>query len=126
MYIMLRSEKLKIKYLTLNYVGTKIRVEFKGICLKQVGISFNYEKILDIYIVYEINKIYNISSFPSLESWLFDAVKLTKNPDIDKYSYSGYGIRFDRNGFLSLENGTGKNIIIFEVDMSSSPYIDNN
>ena len=25
-------------------------------------------------------------------------VKLTKNPDIDKHKYSGYGIGFDRRG----------------------------
>ena len=28
----------------LNYVGTKIRVEFKGSCLKQDKISLNHEK----------------------------------------------------------------------------------
>ena len=51
------------------------------------------------YIVYE------------LESWprdlntdfnsggcLFGAIKLTKNADPDKYSYSGYGIRFNTGG----------------------------
>ena len=47
----------------LNYVGTKIRVEFKGSCLKQDEISFTQEKIVNIYIVYEINKNFNISSF---------------------------------------------------------------
>ena len=28
----------------LNYVGTRIRVEFKGICLKQDKTSFNHGK----------------------------------------------------------------------------------
>ena len=57
---------------------------------------------------------------------LFGAVKLTKNPDIDKYKYSGYGIRFDGHGFFSHPSGgTGKNIIIFGVDKNSSSHIDN-
>ena len=40
---------------------------------------------------------------------LFGAVKLTKNTDIDKYKYSGYGIEFDGHGFYSHPSGgTGK------------------
>ena len=37
-----------------------------------------------------------MSSDPTLENCLFDAVTLTKNVNIDKYRYSGYGIGFDR------------------------------
>ena len=32
----------------------------------------------------------SISDYPTLENCLFGSVKLTKNPDIDKYKYSGY------------------------------------
>ena len=56
---------------------------------------------------------------------MFGAVKLTKHPDIDQYKYSGYGIGFDRKGSFSLGNETGRNAIIFGVDMSSSPHVDN-
>ena len=59
------------------------------------------------------------SSDPTLENCLFGAVSLTKNSDIDKYKYSGYGIRFDRKGTFSFDNGVGTNVIIFGVDMSS-------
>ena len=60
------------------------------------------------------------------ESRLFGSVKLTKSSGIDKYGYSGYGIGFDRKGFFSHPSGgTGKNVIIFGVDMSSSTKIDN-
>ena len=31
----------------------------------------------------------------TLKDGLFGSVKVTKNSDTDKYSYSGYGIRFD-------------------------------
>ena len=53
-------------------------------------------------------------------SCLFNAVSLTK------YKYFGYGIGFDRQGYFSHPSGgTGRNVIIFGVDMSSSRKIDN-
>ena len=52
--------------------------------------------IINVYIPYETSKNINISNYPTLENCLFGAVKLTKNADIDKYEYSGYGIGFDR------------------------------
>ena len=61
-----------------------------------------------------------------MENCLFGSVSLTKNNDIVKYKYSGYGIGFDRKGTFSLGNGFGKNCIIFAVDTSSSVHIDNN
>ena len=51
---------------------------------------------------------------------------MSKNADIDKYKYSGYGIGFNRHGSFSFPGtGLGKNVIIFGVDMSSSRKIDN-
>ena len=47
-------------------------------------------------------------------------VKLTKNADPNKYSYSGYGIGFVSRSLFSLPNSDWiKNVIIFEEDMSS-------
>ena len=110
----------------LDYYGTKTRVEFNGSCLKQDKVTFNHGKVVNIYIVYEISKSINISDYPTLENWLFGAVSLTKNADIDKYKYSGYGIGFDRHGSFSFPGtGLGRNVIIFGVDMSSSTKIDN-
>ena len=54
--------------------------------------------IVNIYIVYKITNNFNISDYQKLENCLFGAAKLTKNADIDKYGYSGYGIGFDRHG----------------------------
>ena len=60
---------------------------------------------------------------PTLKNCLFDAVTLTKNADINKY---GYGIGYDRKSSFSFRNGGfSQNAIIFGVDMSSSPHIDN-
>ena len=103
---------------SVNYVGTKTRVRFNGDCLKQEKISFDHTKIVNIYIVYEIDRYVNISSYSTLENCLFGAVKLTKHVDIDLYKYSGYGIRFDRKRFFSIGDEIGRNVIIFRVDMS--------
>ena len=52
---------------------------------------------------------------------------ITKNADIDKNKYSGYGIGFDRAGvYLLRDSSFGRNvIIIFGVDMNSSVHVDN-
>ena len=110
---------------SLDYVGTKTRAKFNGDCLKQEKITFNHGKIVNIYIVYEIERSVNISSYPTLENCLFGAVKLTKHVDVDLYKYSGYGIGFDRRGSYSIGDEVGRNMIIFGVDMSSSPHINN-
>ena len=57
---------------------------------------------------------------------LFGAVRLTKNADIDKYGYSGYGIGFDRSNFSFPSGGFGQNVLIFGANMSSSVHIDDN
>ena len=63
---------------------------------------------------------------PTLKNCLFDAVTLTKNTDVDKYKYSGYGIGFDRRSSFSFPSGGfGQNVLIFGVDMSYSAHIDN-
>ena len=68
----------------LSSCGTKTRVKFSGSCLKQDKATYNHGTIVNIYIVYEINKNYNISSYPTLENCLFEAVSLTKHIDIDQ------------------------------------------
>ena len=56
----------------------------------------------------------------------FGAVTLTKNVDIDKYQYSGYGIGFDRKTSFSFPGGGfGQNVLTFGADMSSSVFVDN-
>ena len=81
----------------LDYYGTKARVGFSGSCLKQDKITYTYGKVVNIYIIYEISKSINISDYPTLENCLFGTVSLTKNADIDRYEYSGYGIGFKRH-----------------------------
>ena len=93
---------------TLNYYGTKIRVKFPG------------------FIVYSLGASSSNYNDPTLKNCLFSAVTLTKNADIDKYGYFGYGLGFDRRGSFSFPgSGFGQNVIIFAVDMSSSAHINN-
>ena len=83
------------------------------------------EKIVNIYIVYELDKLYSKTT-PTLVNCLFGAVSLTKSAHIDKYKYSGYGIGFDRGeGYLLHSGRFGRNITIFGVDMTSSVHVDN-
>ena len=66
------------------------------------------------------------NSDPTPKNCLFGVVTLTKNTDIDKYGYSGYGIGFDRRWSFSFPGGGfGQNVLIFGADMSSSAHIDN-
>ena len=67
--------------------------------------------------MFEISKSINISNYPTLENCLFGAVSQTKNADIDKYKYSGYGIGFERHRSVSSPGiGLGRNLLIFGVE----------
>ena len=102
------------------------RVKFTGSCLKEPKLSYTHGKVVNIYIVYELGTSSFHNNDPTLKNCLFGAVALTKNADIDKYGYSGYGLEFDRKSSFSFPSGGfGQNVIIFGVDMNSSPHIDN-
>ena len=84
-----------------------------------------HRNVVNIYKVYEITSDYRDINYPTLKNCLFGSVKLTKNADIDKYRYFGYGIWFDRQSSFSIGNETGKSVIMFGVDKSSSTKIVN-
>ena len=91
----------------LNYYGT--RVEFNGRCLKEDKITYTHGKIVNIYIVYELTSSNSDDNDPTAKNSLFGAGTLTKNADIDKDGYSGYGIGFDRRrNFSFLGTGLGQ------------------
>ena len=98
-------------------------VGFKGCCLKQDKITYTHWKVVNIYMVYQLNKIFTTVSL-TLVNCLFRVVKWTKHSDNDQYKYSGYGTGCDR-GFFIFGDGFGKNVKIFGVDISSSTKIDN-
>ena len=112
---------------SINYVGNKIRVKFTGSCLKQSNkLTCTHGKVVNIYIVYELGASSSNVSDATLKNCLLRAVTLTKNADIHKYGYSGYGVRFDRRGSFSFPSGGFcQNVLIFGVNMSFSTHIDN-
>ena len=110
----------------IDYYDYNIRVRFNGSVLKQPKVTYTHGKIVNIYIVYELGAYSSNDNDPTLKSCSFGAVTLTKNADIDRYRYSGYGIGFDRRSSYSFPGGGyGQNVLIFGADMSSSPRIDN-
>ena len=102
-------------------------MKFNGSCLKQSNkLTYTHRKVVNIYIVYELGASGSNVNDPTLKNCLFGAVTLTKNADIDKYGYSGYGIGFGRRGSFSFPSGGfAQNVLIFGVDMSFSTHIDN-
>ena len=94
--------------------------------MKRTKNSYTHGAIVTIYIVYGLGTSSPHRDDPTLKNCLFDAVTLTKNADINKYRYSGYGIGFDRNSSFSFSNNRfGQNLLVFCVDMSSSVHVDN-
>ena len=94
--------------------------------MKQDKITYTHGKLVNIYIIYEMNKKDNpITNDPTLEICLFGTVTLTKNVNVDRYRYSGYGIGFDRKGSFSFSGGGyGQNVLILGVEISFSSHID--
>ena len=89
----------------LNYCGTKTRVKFTGSCLKQPKSSYTHEKVVNIYIIYELGASGSRNNDPTLKNCLFGAITSTKNTDIGKYGWSGYEIVFDRRSSFSFPGG---------------------
>ena len=52
-------------------------------------ISYNYGKVVNIYIVYESGASSSHINDPTLKNCLFGAVTLTKHADVDKYGILG-------------------------------------
>ena len=99
---------------------------FKVDCLIRGKAKSEYGKIINIFIVYDLQSNLNYNPEFTLENCLFGAIKVTKNADVNKFKYSGYGIGFDGKGVFSHPTGSfSNNAIIFGVHMSSSVHIDN-
>ena len=77
----------------LRWHNSKIRVEFKGSCLKQDKVTFMPKNKVNLLTVYELGTwSQHLSANFTPENCLFGVVKLNKCTDSDKYSFSGYGI----------------------------------
>ena len=77
---------------SVNYYGDKVRLRFTGSVLQLKTVTYSHKKVVNICVVCEEDNFQNIDNYPTLRNALFGAVKLTKNADIDKYRYFGYGL----------------------------------
>ena len=78
-----------------------------------------FTKIVNLYIFYELFAWpKNPTNSFKFKNCLFGATNVVKNSDKEKYVYSWYGITFDGGGSWSFDNGIGRNVIIFVVDIS--------
>ena len=92
-------------YITL---ALKYVYNFIEVVLKQEKSKFNLITVVNIYLVYEINLWpFKQSTDFTLRNSFFEAFKLNKNTDFNKYKYSAYGIGFDAHGSLLLSDGNG-------------------
>ena len=120
----LSAETIKPSTTSDNTLASTLK--FAGSCLRQSKILYTHGTIVNIYIVQELDASTSNDNNPTLKNCLFRAVTLTKNTDIDKCKYSGYGIGFDtRPSFSFPSSGFARDVLIIGVDMSSSAHIDN-
>ena len=74
--------------------------------LRGVKFNGNSKKVINLYISYALDACSgNLNIFFSFGNCLFGFVELTKNTDLVKYKYSGFGIRFDSHSEFSLTGG---------------------
>ena len=95
-------------------------------CLIKNDISIP-KKVINLYITYTLGpQLRNSNTHFMLSNCLFGPVKTAKNPDLDKYKYTGYSIGFDFcSEFLFTDGRYGKNVTIIGVDMSSFGHVNN-
>ena len=67
----------------IDYLAAKIRLQFNVSILRQPKFSQTHQKVVNIYIVYELGASSSFENDPTLKHSLSGAVRLTKNADID-------------------------------------------
>ena len=99
-------------------------INFNEYCL--IKNNFSIPKVINLYMSYKSGlQLRNSNKYITLSNYLFGSVKLNKNPNIDKYRYTGYSIGTDScSEFLFTDRSYGENFIIFGVHMSSSVHVD--
>ena len=72
--------------------NNRLGVTFSGNYIKQNKLGYAHEKLINIYIVYDLkNRTIDNADFTVVNA-LFESVKLTKNTDTSKDQYKSYEI----------------------------------
>ena len=106
----------------------RINVKLTGNYFVQTKVIIpNSGKIVNIYVVYMLDPIASTRNFNfTIQNALVGAINVTKNADISKNKYEGYGLCFDEGGTFSKGNiNNGRNILIFGVHESSLTHTNN-
>ena len=90
-------------------------INFNGHCL--INNIYIPKKIINLYISYRLGPQLRSSNtdFTLSNYCLFGYVKLTKNADLDKYTYTGYGIGFDSLSEFSFTDAMEKISVLLEL-----------
>ena len=109
------NKSLSPKLIWMN--NSKIRLRFTGSCLKRDKESFTPNNVVNLFIVYELDKwSQDLNAKFTLKDGLFGNVRIAKNANPNKYSDSGYGIGFDSCSLFSVPNfDWSKNAFFFFV-----------
>ena len=109
------------------FKGNRMSVIFSGNYGKESKSIYPLKSLINIYIVYSLDPESNARNTDfAAQSYLFGAVKITKEVNTSNYKYVGYGICFDEGSNFSIGNITnGKNVIILGCDASSSSLANN-
>ena len=106
-------------------VDNRLRASFEGNYFKQDKIDYFHGPVINIYIVYRLDKIKTDRNTDfTIQNALFGAMKITKDAYESHNQYRGYGICFDSSSsnFSFGNRIDAKNVIIFGVDMSFSTH----
>ena len=106
--------------------NNRLGVTLAGNYMKQDKIAYYHNAVVNIYIVYKLQKRTGNSPDFTVQNVLFGAIKIAKDVNTRHCKYSGYGICFDGNSSFSFGNSINANIvIIFGCDMSFSSHANN-
>ena len=106
----------------------RINVKLTGNYFVQTKVIIpNSDKVVNIYVVYMLDPIASTRNTDfTIQNALVGAVNVTKNADISKNKYEGYGLCFDEGGTFSKGNiNNGRNVLIFGVHESSLTHASN-
>ena len=89
---------------TLLNKNNRLGVTFNGNSMKQNKLGYAHGKIVNLYIVYELENSGIDSPDFAVQNGLFGAIKITKNANTSHYKYEGYGICIDGESSFSFGN----------------------
>ena len=106
----------------------RINVKLTGNYFVQTKVIIpNSDKIVNIYVAYMLDPIASTRNTDfTIQNALVGVVNVTKNVDISKNKYEGYGLCFGEGGTFSKGNiNNGRNVLIFGVHESSLTHTNN-